>query len=598
MAACSHPFSDPGRSCPHAVVGESGLCLWHNAAVRKGDVYVRDLLLQADVLAKGDLAGFQLAGLVWPGAALPMRNLRGADLRDAVLDGAELDGCDLSAANLRRASLKRCDLRGVRLVGADLTGVNLCDADLRDADLSGAVVDGSLLMGADLTGANLAGAQVHSFRWNRRTRFAGVKGFEARPDGGTDAPTQAFLAPLATETRGISMSTLSDGDPEDQRTREFCAVAEAQDDTPAEPLLATAPTRLSIAPAPVPAARPRWPLAVAASLAVVGLSVGVWGWQAGNTSAAPEAMRWTALERERDNLLRQHEADLAEMRRIQDRERTTELRTTAQQQELAQRRSELEATRSSLREALLDAGRRQSAEDRAAMLGLTVQELESINGELARHGARQERLGRVLADGVVRLDQERGEAVLALERNRTDAQRLAVLEQEARRLGVQLHETGRDRDALMERNRILAHDLQAAQQDIERYLARIEGTQLQETLTGAGGDLPLLPVVPGSPIALNGAYLLTLRVDPGPQTGSVQTQVVVQRPPSAANPEVTVMLFDADRQPLRRLAYSFPHVDRGAPLVTSTTITACDRFPAFARVQVVPGLDGMTAARH
>lgn len=594
MGLCSHRFRDQARACPHAAIGETGLCLWHNPAVRKDDAYVCGLLKQADVLAKGDLAEFHLAGLSWPGASLPLRNLRCADLRDAVLDGAALDGCDLTGAVLRRASLKRCDLRGARLAGVDLAGANLCGADLREADLTGTVIDGTLLMGADLTGANLAGAEIRSFRWNRRTRFAGVKGFESQGETGEEAPTQAFVAPLAHETGHAVVSDLDDGGPDDLRTREYVA-QQVDDRTPAEPSAATAQTRIQVQPPPR-TVRHWWPLAAAASLAIAGGAVGLWGWRQAQQAAAPEAARWALLEQERDNLVRQHEADLAEMRRVQERERTVGTQLAALKQDTAQRRAELEATRSALQEAQHEADRRHAAEDRAAILGITVRELESINGELARHGSRQERLGRVMADGVVRLDRERGEALTALERNRADTQRLAVLEQEVRQLGGRLETASRDRDVLAERNRALSGELLTARRDIERYLARIEGTHLHESLVG-GSEASLLPVAAGMPLALDGDYLLTLRVDPGEPSGSVQMRVVVQRPPAAANPEVTVVLFDAERRPLRRLAFSFPHVDRGAPLVSATAITTCDRFPAFVRVQVVPGLDGMTAAR-
>ena len=76
-----------------------------------------------------------------------------------------------------------------------------------------------------------------------------------------------------------------------------------------------------------------------------------------------------------------------------------------------------------------------------------------------------------------------------------------------------------------------------------------------------------------------------------------QIQVVVQRPAAAANPEVTVVLYDRDQRPLRRLSHSFPHIDAGKPFVAVSTTVACDRFPAFARVLIAPGMDGLSAAR-
>jgi hypothetical protein len=107
----------------------------------------------------------------------------------------------------------------------------------------------------------------------------------------------------------------------------------------------------------------------------------------------------------------------------------------------------------------------------------------------------------------------------------------------------------------------------------------------------------LLAVAAGKPVALAGDYLLTLRVDRGSQPGTITTQVVVQRPSSAGNPDVTVVLYDADQQPLRRLAYSFPHVDAGKPFLSTSSEVTCERFPAYARVMIAPGLDGLSAKR-
>jgi hypothetical protein len=107
----------------------------------------------------------------------------------------------------------------------------------------------------------------------------------------------------------------------------------------------------------------------------------------------------------------------------------------------------------------------------------------------------------------------------------------------------------------------------------------------------------MLSVVKGKPVAMSGDYLLTLRVDPGEQPGLVRAGIVVQRPSGATNPDVTVVLYDENQQPLRRIAYSFPHVDAGKPFVASTTEIVCEKFPAFARVMVVPGLDGLSAKR-
>jgi hypothetical protein len=340
-----------------------------------------------------------------------------------------------------------------------------------------------------------------------------------------------------------------------------------------------------------------------AAAAGIAVATGAAGLLLGHAWAPPAeadralAVKLDTTERACTNLASQHEADLKAIRAEQERGRRSEAERATLGQQLALRGAELEALRRALREAECDASRRQGAEDRAELMGLTVSELEHINGDLARHGARQERLGRVLADGAERVEKERHEMAERLERNRVDQQRMAVLDQEVRTLSAQVTDLTRERDAQTVLNRKLTGELVAAQRDIERYLARLGGTSLQDVLTGARDSAPLMAVTAGTPVALSGDYLMTLRVDPGPTAGWVQTRVVVQRPPSAANPEVTVVLYDANQHPLRRLSFSFPHIDSGAPLVSSTTLTTCDRFPAFARVQVVPGLDEVTAAR-
>ena len=154
-----------------------------------------------------------------------------------------------------------------------------------------------------------------------------------------------------------------------------------------------------------------------------------------------------------------------------------------------------------------------------------------------------------------------------------------------------------ERDTLLTNNQQLTGDLQSATRDIERYLARVNATHLQDYLTGDNNTVPLLAIQAGKPLALTGDYLLTLRVDHGSQPGTVLTKIVVQRPNSATNPDITVVLYDEQHQPLRRLAYSFPHVDAGRPFVASATEVACERFPAYARIYVTPGLDGLSAKR-
>lgn len=581
-------------------MGESDRCLWHNPAVRKSDPYVHDLLAQADALAQADLAEFHLAGLVWPGAALPLRSLHGADLREVFLDGADLSGSDLSQAVLRRASLKRADLRGAKLVGADLTGTNLAGADLREADLSSATLDDTALNGCDLRGANLTDARITHFRWNSLTRFAGVKGLDDRGAGRESDegdPTQAFPAPLAMGRDQLSdseVSALAESDPAAHKTRVYAPVIVGLT-TPAQARPAT--------PLPQPAvastARNPWRLVAAASLVLAagGAGFGVWGLRhttaAGGTPAVPglEAI----LAQERANLERQREADLAEIRRVQNQGREATERLNSAQQTAAVHRAEAETARASLHEAESDRLRLLTADDRATLLALKVDELTRVNAELARHSARQDQVGHILADGVTRLQQDNHAIAAERDQRAVDQQRLAQAEEDTARLRGELSALKLDRDGVQSQNQKLSGELLAASRELERYLARVNAAQLQDYLTGDDEHAPLLPVRAGQPIALSGDYLLTLRVDPGTQPGTVQAQVVVQRPAGSVNPDVTLVLYDQDRRPLRRLAYGFPHVDDGRPFVATTTVTACDRFPAFARVLVSPGLDGLSA---
>ena len=594
MAVCTYTYQDSHAPCGHPATGDSGLCLWHNPVVSKSDPYVRDLLTQADAAGQADLSEFHLVGLQWPGASLPLRKLTRVDFRDAHLDGADLSGCELSHAVLRRTSLKRADLRGARLVGADLSGTNLTDADLRDADLSGAQLAGTVLNGCDLRGANLAGAKVVDFRWNRRTRFAGVKGLDADRtiSSGDEDPTQAFPAPLALCSAITGdISALEDPDPELCRTHLYApavqsVIMSAVTAIP-EPELRSAPSR-----------NWRWATAASIVLAVGGVGFSVWGWSQPASTHATVAIQPTEnLKQELANLQRQHEADLAQIQTIQEQFRGTAGQGSSLKQEVALRQAEADALRSALRASESDLLRMQGVDDRATLLSQKVDELTSLNAELARETGRQGQVGRILALGVGRLKTENQALAADRDQQQIDRRHLADVESEVARLRESVAAFTSERTDLLARNAKLSGDLFVASRDIERYLNRVNASHLQDYLTDDQSRIPLLTVARGKPIALSGDYLVTLRVDQGQQPGTVLTHVVVQRPPSATNPDVTVVLYDENQQPLRRLAYSFPHVDANKPFVSSTTEVACERFPAFARVMIAPGLDGLSAKR-
>ena len=601
MAVCTYTYQDSHAPCGHPATGDSGLCLWHNPVVSKSDPYVRDLLTQADATGQADLSEFHLVGLQWPGALLPLRKLTRVDLRDAHLDGADLSGCELSHAVLRRTSLKRADLRGARLIGADLSGTNFTDADLRDADLSGAQLTGTVLNGCDLRGANLAGAKVVDFRWNRRTRFAGVKGLEANRtvSSGDQDPTQAFPAPLAL-CGAITgdISALEDPDPELCRTHLYAPAVQSV----VMPAVAAVPVaeelRVARGSRSSSGSGWRWATAAAILLAVGGVGVGVWGWSQQSSTSVAEALQPTEnLKQELANLQRQHEADLAQIQTIQGQLRGTAGQGSSLKQEVALRQAEADALRTTLRASESDLLRLQGVDDRATILNQKVEELTSLNAELARETGRQGQVGRILAIGVGRLKTENQTLAADRDQQNIDRRHLAELESEAAHLRESVAAFTTERADLLARNAKLSGDLLVASRDIERYLTRVNASHLQDYLTDDQSRVPLLTVARGKPVALSGDYLVTLRVDQGQQSGTVLAQVVVQRPPSATNPDVTVVLYDENQQPLRRLAYSFPHVDANKPFVSSSTEVACDRFPAFARVMIAPGLDGLSAKR-
>ena len=583
MAACEHVFADPRHQCEHPAVGDSGRCLWHNHAVGKGDPYVRALFLHADALNRTFVEA-HLAGLDLKDLPLEGRDLTGADLRDAVLDNCILVGSVLANANLRRATLRHADLRHADLRGANLTGTTFAGADLREADLSGAVLDGTILLGADLRGANLEGAQVADFQWNRLTRFHGIRGLDGNHTKVDSDTTQMFLAPVAMEDLDTAARMAIDRDPDVLRTRVFSVgrsgVIEAPSDldlTPSQGL--AAPQRQGL----------RLPWLILPALAGLLLG-GTAMWLAAPSRSKPGGS--TTDPTDIVALQAQREADQTQIRELQDRAMTLSDQLASARQAAATDGARSETIKRQLLDAQADVARLLDADDRAAVAQLKTGELDVLNRDLATATARQERLAKILADGTERfraeserLTTELGEArsrVVAFEDTQADnvrlKQRLAALTQE--------HET------LASLYQAANVQLTTAKRDIERYLARINGSQLAGLLTEDGSNVPLVPVVPGHPVSLGGDYLVTLTIDKTPgQANGVDLRLVIQRPVAAANPDATVVLYDERRRPLRRIATSFPHVDQGAPFVTVGASVSCDRMPSFARVVLAPGIE-------
>lgn len=590
---CAHVFADARTQCPHPVPEGADRCIWHNPAVLKGDAYVARLVTAAAAAARGDLAEARLAGLVAPGIRLAGADLRRADLRDAELDGADLAGANLAGAVLRRASLRRARLGGADLTGADLAGTNLAGADLRSAKLAGAVLDGTVINAADLGDADLTGADVRSFRWNHRTNLGGVRGF-AMP-AGEDAPTAPHTA--------VDLSPLADPDPADDRTREFRPVAAPASALRPAAVAASdllAPEGPNPPPTPAPTRRGPWP-AVALAAVIVALAattLGIWGLRAAAAIPADAAR----VASERDAALRQAEANLDEVRRLQAR--SAELETAAAaartdtqhaRDEASLRRAEAEDARRRLTAAETDLVRLRDADDRSALMALRLDEAKRLAREQAVEMAKQERVGGILSDGVRQLREENARLSKVVNERIAEERRADLLAAEAARLRAENEGLKADHEAFASRERRLTADLAESRRAIDAYLARVAEADLGTVLGDDAAKLPLLPVKPGSPLALGGDFLVSLRLDP--VEGGIAAKLVVQRPAGMANPDVGVILYDKDEKPLRRLGFGFPRVDPGAPFASASATVASATFPAFARVIVSPAATAPVGAR-
>lgn len=569
MAACKHQYQRAHAACGHAAAEGASFCLWHNARVRKHDAYVPAVLAAADRAANGDLDGFHLAGLLWPGAALAGRHLRDADLRDAVLDGADLAGADLAGAILRRTSLKRSLLEGAALTGASLVGANLLDADLRNADLRGADLTGASLLGADLRGANLTGAILVSVRWNDRTRLAAAVGLTL-DHAGHDDDTRPGISPLLALAQRTEREepALTDDSAERDQTRTFSV------------------------PAPRKAARSGRTAILAAALVLIAAGAGLaaWRWQ-GATPVVEDGAQSEALRAQLADLGRQGEAYVARIKELEGSAQEILDRRDRLEQDAQISKDEGDRLRQALRQARGEAARLHGKDDHAALASMELERASSARDRLAAELTRQARLADILAAGVKRVEGERAVLAVRVAELGDASDRAALLQAEREQARRDLAQTAGERDALRTRAERLAGELAAAREDIGRYLARVQGSGLQDYLATDLATLPLMPIAPGAPVALGGDYTITLRLDPGAKPGMVNAALTLQRPAALATPDIAIVLYDRDRQPLRRIAYSFPHVDTGTPFASATTSIACDRFPAFARILVAPAIE-------
>ena len=593
---CQHAFQDPRVSCPHRAIGTTGLCLWHNSAVAKTEPYVKALFQQADAL-RASWSEAHLVGLDLRAARLAGRDLSRTDLRDATLDGADLTGTDLTGACLRRANIRRAVLRGANLAGADLTGTNLTGADLRGANLTGALLDTTALHNADLRDADLAGARVVDFRWNRLTRFQGIKGFDLHDGNDEDGDTtQIFLAPVAMGEDDLDTpARLSLERTEDlARTRIFRLGSPAVPAAAVETLAAPAPPALP----PIPSSHRLRHLLIPVLAAF--LAGGAVASLAVHRSRPTNDLAQRLVEAER--LVKtgetQRVADLAQLASEQQAGRALASELATARAAIAAGAAERARLGDQALEREAELGRLRNAADRAEVLAMKVTELEVLNRDLAGASARQDHLSRILADGVDRFRGENTRLASDLSQTKERARLLDEAQTDLARTKQELASARQERDALQGLYQQAHRDLAVAKTDIERYLGRIHATQFQGLLTDDAGS-PLHAITLGKPISLGGDFLVSLSVDKADPSATVSralaVKLVVQRPSAAANPDATVVLYDAEQRPLRRLSYSFPHVDAGAPFMTATSTIACDRPAAFARLILAPGEEKLAA---
>jgi hypothetical protein len=329
--------------------------------------------------------------------------------------------------------------------------------------------------------------------------------------------------------------------------------------------------------------------AVAATLAIAGTALGVWGLRA----AAAQPQDAVRLAAELNAASRQAEANLAEVRRLQAALASAEDATgTARDQaarasdEVTVRRAELEDARRRLQSADVELGRLRDASDRAALMALRLAESQALAREQAVQLQRQERVGEILAGGVRQLRDENARLDAVVSERVAQERRADLLAAELATLKQDLEAQRSERTALATRERRLTQDLADSRTAIQGYLARVAEADLGNVLGDQASQLPLLPVKPGASLALGGDFLVSLRLEA--TDGGLDAKLVVQRPMAAANPDISVVFYDADQRPLRRVGFGFPHVDRGAPFASASAQIACDRFPSFARVIVSP----------
>ena len=414
---------------------------------------------------------------------------------------------------------------------------------------------------------------------------------DAPVHGNTDDTTQVFPAAPAFGTQDLDTPgrMALDRDAGLECTRTYSPVQIA---APASTSASAGATTVVMA-ATVTARRPRaWLVPSLLGALAVGAA---WGATAtlAKRPAAPLASEGgdSVLAAQLHTSTQQHEADLAALTTAQDALTTAQTDSVRLRQLASGAQADAESLRSRLIDLDHDLARLSGADDRAALAELRAKDLETLAGDLARQSSRQDRIARVLADGLAR--QQEDATTVSTERDslRIRATKADQAVADADRLRGEMLALRQERDQLQILHQGARQELQQTKADLTRWLTRVEASGLGSSLTEDQAGAPLIAVKPGAPIALGSEFLVSLVIDrvqaPGP--GQVSVRLVVQRPAAAANPDATVILYDQDRRPLRRLSFGFPHVDAGGPFVSASATIVCDRFPSHARVLLAPG---------
>ncbi len=604
MGACSHVFADDDKRCGQPTSGDARLCLWHNPEVDKRTPYVARLLARWLADHDGHAREFHLGGLCWPRARLDACDLRGADLRDAVLPAARLRGADLRGACLRRASLQGADLRDADLTGADLTGTHLRDANLSRTRLCNGRLDDTVLLGADLRKADLTGAEVLGFRWNRLTRFADAVGLDdddaALEPTGTPGP--GFTPPHTDLSSSVRRSIVG-GHHELEDTRFFAVdrgethrLEGAENVTVA---MSNDEGRAIASRARAERSRPGsgiyW-LTTSCLLLV-------WALAATAIAASVLFQRPPELQPGEDPPV----ADRQDMEEVRQRIRIYKRQITDLEQDLETKRTEIRRQTKAYEQAedrwnrqRYELDRLQGVDDENDNLRVA---LSGVRSRLERQIAANRRLretANIIAEQTdelrlrnLQLEEQHQVELLELNENAELHEQVAELEKRLEAGKEALAET-------LDKNRELADGLARTERHLQRFLTRIEGTQLEALVNQEeeqGGRL--VEITPGRTITLGGPVLISLRVDRVPDRAAFRLRLALQPARSDDITEIGIVFYDRAQRALRRVSYSFPDLVGGAPLAEAVTEISASEFPTTARINIAAGLDlGTAAAGH